>query len=61
VVGLVTNFASRLSRYAAAAEILVGPHAFGAVAEGVETAPLGEVESEGFGRPVNAREVLRLR
>jgi len=32
----------------------------GTVAEVVETAPLGELELKGFGRPVTAHEVRRL-
>jgi class 3 adenylate cyclase len=61
VVGSVTNLASRLSSQAGAGQILIGPHCFAAVAEAVETAPLGELELEGFGRPVNAHEIRRLR
>jgi class 3 adenylate cyclase len=57
----VTNLASRLSRHAGAGQILIGPHVFAVVAEAVETAPLGGLELEGFGRPVNAHEVRRLR
>jgi class 3 adenylate cyclase len=61
VVGPVTNLASRLSSHAGAGQILIGPHVFAAVAEAVETAPLGGLELEGFGRPVNAHQVRRLR
>lgn len=61
VVGPVANLASRLSTHAAGGQILIGPHVFAAVAEAVETAPLGELELKGFGRPITAHEVLRLR
>jgi class 3 adenylate cyclase len=61
VVGPVTNLAARLSTHAAAGQILIGPHVFAAVAEAVETAPLGELELKGFRRPIRAHEVRRLR
>jgi class 3 adenylate cyclase len=61
VVGPVANLASRLSTHAAAGEVLVGPHVFAAVADAVETVPLGELELKGFGRPISTHGVRRLR
>ena len=60
VVGPVTNLASRLSTHASAGQILIGSRVFAAVAKAVETAPLGELELKGFGRPVTAYEVRGL-
>jgi class 3 adenylate cyclase/putative methionine-R-sulfoxide reductase with GAF domain len=61
VVGPVANLASRLSTRAAAGQIVIGSHVFAAVAEAVETAPLGELDLKGFRRPIAAHEVRRLR
>ena len=60
-VGPVANLASRLSTRARAGQILIGPRLFAAVDEAVETAPIGELDLHGFGRPVAAHEVRRLR
>jgi class 3 adenylate cyclase len=60
-VGPVTNLASRLSTKASGGQILVGPRVFAAVEEAVETACLGELDLQGFARPVVAYEVLRQR
>jgi class 3 adenylate cyclase len=57
VVGPVTNLASRLSTHAAARQVLIGQRVFSAVADTVDTAPVGELDLEGFGRPVVAYEV----
>jgi adenylate cyclase len=59
-VGSVTNLASRLSTNANGGQILIGPRAFAAVEEAIETAPVGELNLQGFARPVAAYEVLRL-
>jgi class 3 adenylate cyclase len=56
-VGPVANLASRLSTRASAGQILIGQRVFAAVDEGVETEPVGELELEGFGRPIPAYEV----
>ena len=56
-VGPVANLASRLSTRASAGQILIGQRVFAAVDESVETAPVGELELEGFGRPIPAYEV----
>jgi class 3 adenylate cyclase len=56
-VGPVANLASRLSTRAAAGQILIGPHVFAAVSEAVETAPLGDLELKGFGRPIATHAV----
>jgi class 3 adenylate cyclase len=60
-LGPVANLASRLSTQAAAGQILIGQRLFAAVEETVETAPAGELELKGFGRPVAAYEVRGLR
>jgi class 3 adenylate cyclase len=60
-VGPVANLASRLSTQATAGQILIGQRVFAAVEETVETAPAGNLELKGFGRPVPAYEVRGLR
>jgi class 3 adenylate cyclase len=60
-LGPVTNLASRLSTRASAGQILIGQRVFAAVEETVETAPVGNLDLKGFGRPVAAYEVLGLR
>jgi adenylate cyclase len=60
-VGSVANLASRLSTRAHAGQILIGSRVFAAVEETVETVPVGELDLEGFGRPVAAYEVRGLR
>jgi class 3 adenylate cyclase len=60
-VGPVANLASRLSTRAGAGQILIGQRVFAAVEDAVETAPAGELELKGFGRPVAAYEVRALR
>jgi len=57
----VTNLASRLSTRAAGGQILIGQRVFAAVEEKVDAAPVGELDLKGFGRPVTAYEVRRLR
>jgi len=61
VVGPVTSLASRLSTHAEAGQILVGQRVFGAVEEYIEASPFGELDLKGFGRPVPAYVVHRLR
>jgi class 3 adenylate cyclase len=60
VLGPVSNLASRLSTEAAAGQILIGPRIFAAVENDVETAPAGNLELKGFGRPTAAYEVRGL-
>jgi adenylate cyclase len=60
-LGPVANLASRLSTQAAAGQILIGQRVFAAVEELVESAPAGQLELKGFGRPVPAYEVRGLR
>ena len=60
-LGSVTNLASRLSTQAARGQILIGQRVYAAVEEQVEAEPAGELELKGFGRPVPAYEVRRLR
>ena len=57
-LGPVTNLSSRLSTQAQGGQILIGPRLFAAVEDAVETAPAGKLELKGFGRPVDAYEVL---
>ena len=61
VLGSVTILASRLSSTAEAGQILIGSRVFAAVDEDVETAPVGELELKGFGRPIPTYEVRGLR
>ena len=60
-VGPVTSLASRLSTYAEAGQVLIGPRVFAAVEESVEALPIGKIELKGFGRAVAAYEVRALR
>jgi class 3 adenylate cyclase len=60
-VGPVANLASRLSTRANGGQTLIGPRVFAAVEETVETARVGDLELQGFARPVMAYEVLQLR
>jgi class 3 adenylate cyclase len=57
----VTNLASRLSTRAGGGQTLVGPRVFAALEARVETAPVGELPLEGFGRPIPTYEVRGLR
>jgi class 3 adenylate cyclase len=57
----VTNLASRLSTHAEGGQILIGQRVFAAVEEMVETARVGELDLQGFARPVLAYEVVRRR
>jgi class 3 adenylate cyclase/putative methionine-R-sulfoxide reductase with GAF domain len=58
-VGPVSNLASRLSTRAEGGQTLVGPRVFGAVEQAVETVCVGELDLQGFARPVTAYEILR--
>jgi class 3 adenylate cyclase/putative methionine-R-sulfoxide reductase with GAF domain len=60
-LGPVTNVASRLSTYASPGQTLIGQRVFAATEEAVETTPVGDLDLKGFGRPVVAYEVRRLR
>jgi class 3 adenylate cyclase/putative methionine-R-sulfoxide reductase with GAF domain len=60
-LGPATNLASRLSIHASAGQTLIGQRVFAATEEAVETTPVGSLELKGFGRPVVAYEVRRLR
>ena len=60
-VGPVANLASRLSTRASGGQILIGQRVFAAVEERVETAPVGELQLEGFARPIPAYEARGLR
>jgi adenylate cyclase len=58
-IGPVANLASRLSTYAKGGQILIGQRVFGAVEEAVETVRVGEIDLQGFARPVVVYEVRR--
>jgi adenylate cyclase len=60
-LGLATNLAARLCARASPGQTLIGQRVFAATEEAVETAPVGSIELNGFGRPVVAYEVRRLR
>jgi class 3 adenylate cyclase len=60
-VGPVTNLASRLSTRANGGQTLIGPRVFAVVEETVETARVGDLDLQGFARPVMTYDVLRLR
>jgi class 3 adenylate cyclase len=60
-LGPVTNVASRLSTHASPGQTLIGQRVFAATEEAVETTPVGNLDLKGFGRPVVAYEVRRLR
>ncbi len=60
-LGPVANLASRLSTTAAEGQTLIGQHVFAATEDAVETSPVGTLDLKGFGRPVAAYEVRRLR
>ena len=61
VLGTVTNLASRLSTQAAPGQTLISQRVFAAVEERVEAAEVGALELKGFGRPVPAYEIRRLK
>jgi class 3 adenylate cyclase len=60
-VGPVTNLASRLSTHAETGQTLISQRVLAEIEEAVDTAPVGDVELKGFGRPVPAYEVHGLR
>jgi class 3 adenylate cyclase len=60
-LGPVTNLASRLSTSASEGQTLIGQRVYAATEEVVETIPVGILDLKGFGRPVTAYEVRRLR
>jgi adenylate cyclase len=60
-LGPVTNLASRLSTQAGAEQILIGPRLFAAVEQDVDATPVGRLELKGFGRPIAAHQIHRLR
>lgn len=60
-LGPVANLASRMSTTAAEGQTLIGQHVFAATEDAVETSPVGTLDLKGFGRPVAAYEVRRLR
>jgi adenylate cyclase len=55
------NLASRLCARASSGQTLIGQRVSAATEEAVDTAPVGSLELKGFGRPVVAYEVRRLR
>jgi adenylate cyclase len=60
-LGPVTNLASRLSTHAKAGQILMGQRVFGAVEAAVDAHPFGELDLQGFARPITAYEVRGVR
>ncbi len=58
--GNVVVLAARLCAEAAAGQIVVSQRVLGAVEDGVEVEPLGDLSLKGFPRPVAAYNVLRL-
>jgi class 3 adenylate cyclase len=60
-LGPATNLAARLCTHASPGQTLIGQRVFAATEEAVETTPVGSLELKGFGRPVVAYEVRRLR
>ena len=60
-LGPATNLAARLCSHASSGQTLIGQRVFAATEEAVETAHVGSLELKGFGRPVVAYEVRRLR
>ena len=60
-LGSVTNLAARLSDQAAASQILLSQRAYAALEDRVEATPVGELDVKGFGRPVQAFELVSLR
>jgi class 3 adenylate cyclase len=57
----VTNLASRLSAHADGGQTLIGQRVFAVVEQAVEVARVGELDRQGFARPVVAYEVRRQR
>jgi class 3 adenylate cyclase len=60
-VGPVTNLASRLSTHAESGQTLISQRILAETEKAVETAPVGEIELKGFGRPIAAYEIRGLR
>ena len=60
-LGPATNLAARLCSHASSGQTPIGQPVFAATEEAVETAQVGSLELKGFGRPVVAYEVRRLR
>ena len=61
VLGTVTNLASRLSTQAGPGQTLISQRVLAAVEDRVEAEEIGALELKGFGRPVPAYEVRRLK
>jgi class 3 adenylate cyclase/putative methionine-R-sulfoxide reductase with GAF domain len=60
-LGSAMNLASRLCTHASPGQTLIGQRVFAATEDAVQTRPVGALELKGFGRPVIAYEVRRLR
>ena len=61
VLGGVTNLAARLSDEAGSGQILMSQRAYAALEGKVEARPVGELQMKGFGRAVQAHELVRVR
>ncbi len=59
-LGSVTNLAARLSDEAEGGQILLSPRAFAALEERVEARPVAELHMKGFGRSIQAHELVRV-
>jgi class 3 adenylate cyclase len=59
-IGTVTNLASRLADEASGGQVLITQRLYAEVAEAVEVEPAVELVLKGFGRPVQAYNLLRL-
>lgn len=60
-LGPVANLAARLSTQAAPRQILIGTHLYTALEESIEASPVGQLQLEGFGRPISTYQVHSLR
>jgi class 3 adenylate cyclase len=60
-LGPATNLAARLCAHASDGQTLIGQRVFAATEEAVDTKPVGSLELKGFGRPMVAYEVRRMR
>jgi adenylate cyclase len=61
VLGSVTNLAARLGDEAGSGQILVSQRAYAALESRVEARPVGELQMKGFGRAVQAHELVGVR
>jgi adenylate cyclase len=60
-IGTVTNLAARLCSEAKAGQVLTNQKTLARVESSVEAAPVGPLALKGFGTPVNAFNLLRMK